>query len=1087
MAAAEIFESLCLKLDKLLCGTNQAKSEAVFPTLDQLNCLNFSVPTIFNEVKACRLIHQFCTSLDHTDERLTQLCMQLITKLIVLQHIPVDGTTLNLSVRWCLQAATSPNKALVLDALLALEALVRKNGHNIPWLLDLIVQHAKEVIECDGSTQPQELLLVAVYKCLEASTDIPSDIEPSESLDQHFADCQTIFISHLCNNPAINSSVAANKVSVTVIGLMKVRLLIESLSQLAETCLQGLNNLVHIQAASLQQELGLILGIVRSYMVCGIKGIEFSQPVKLTPTVLNLPQKNQKSAETTGGAKPRRRKYRFTKKKEKKVDNEVRFVVSSDRYNPATIRLDYNSDLGMANFSGMGLTTSDSDFSDANDARRVNLGHSCSCVRQAALALFCSIIKHEDAATVFTYWSSFMPESATADKHNLLSCCLLDPTSKGKVCALNVLLGLITRSKTYLASAESKEKTASFTSFSAMLGLTLIELNAKLCLSLSDRSVGVLTHALKCLAVLAQNTPYHRMAPGLITKIVRNVKPLVSFRDHRVQVTALVVLGSLLMNEPPLPETQRAIFKLEKEPEARPERPSLPAEDEEYFAQFSSDEEEPEAGTSDDSMSWLLHKCLRNLGVMFDNAPAKLPVLPVQLEALQVLSAMSRNYFETMMLMHLNYIVRALEMSLACQNEEVALHAARLIEFLGDAMGKVGEAAGTSQCLTFWPTLLNCSEKRLFQSENPVLRAVGCDCLASISPWIWKHLPRNKQVLCIMLLFDCSKDEQGAVRSAAARALSVCTLHQSLQEDEGFIVDATLAILENFQDTHPIGRLKTSWSLGCLSDSLVLIHSAGQGGIPDAILLRLLRASVEGLSDRNYKVQSNVGRTLGNLLQLLDEKRLEDPQIQKVGGQAIEALVQTCGTSGTQSKARWNACYALANALQNPALFERVGATNWQGTVFSTLGGLVVGCKNFKVRINAALALSAPRKREHYGTSFIPLWAALLQALDQSQTIEDLAEYKHRDQLVEQICLCLGHLATLLQKVDLSPLEDRLAPAADMLQMQVRRVLDRLVPEKSGDLVAATSAISVLESNGNIYSAAEQRVLACLKTVFVTQ
>ncbi|ENN76052.1 hypothetical protein YQE_07425, partial [Dendroctonus ponderosae] len=1023
MAAAEIFESLCLKLDKLLCGTNQAKSEAVFPTLDQLNCLNFSVPTIFNEVKACRLIHQFCTSLDHTDERLTQLCMQLITKLIVLQHIPVDGTTLNLSVRWCLQAATSPNKALVLDALLALEALVRKNGHNIPWLLDLIVQHAKEVIECDGSTQPQELLLVAVYKCLEASTDIPSDIEPSESLDQHFADCQTIFISHLCNNPAINSSVAANK--------------------LAETCLQGLNNLVHIQAASLQQELGLILGIVRSYMVCGIKGIEFSQPVKLTPTVLNLPQKNQKSAETTGGAKPRRRKYRFTKKKEKKVDNEVRFVVSSDRYNPATIRLDYNSDLGMA--------------------KRVNLGHSCSC--------------HEDAATVFTYWSSFMPESATADKHNLLSCCLLDPTSKGKVCALNVLLGLITRSKTYLASAESKEKTASFTSFSAMLGLTLIELNAKLCLSLSDRSVGVLTHALKCLAVLAQNTPYHRMAPGLITKIVRNVKPLVSFRDHRVQVTALVVLGSLLMNEPPLPETQRAIFKLEKEPEARPERPSLPAEDEEYFAQFSSDEEEPEAGTSDDSMSWLLHKCLRNLGVMFDNAPAKLPVLPVQLEALQVLSAMSRNYFETMMLMHLNYIVRALEMSLACQNEEVALHAARLIEFLGDAMGKGRRSASLSgQRCSIAP------RRGCFRARIPY-----CERWAAIV-WPAFHLPRNKQVLCIMLLFDCSKDEQGAVRSAAARALSVCTLHQSLQEDEGFIVDATLAILENFQDTHPIGRLKTSWSLGCLSDSLVLIHSAGQGGIPDAILLRLLRASVEGLSDRNYKVQSNVGRTLGNLLQLLDEKRLEDPQIQKVGGQAIEALVQTCGTSGTQSKvARWNACYALANALQNPALFERVGATNWQGTVFSTLGGLVVGCKNFKVRINAALALSAPRKREHYGTSFIPLWAALLQALDQSQTIEDLAEYKHRDQLVEQICLCLGHLATLLQKVDLSPLEDRLAPAADMLQMQVRRVLDRLVPEKSGDLVAATSAISVLESNGNIYSAAEQRVLACLKTVFVTQ
>lgn len=90
--------------------------------------------------------------------------------------------------------------------------------------------------------------------------------------------------------------------------------------------------------------------------------------------------------------------------------------------------------------------------------------------------------------------------------------------------------------------------------------------------------------------------------------------------DHRVQVTALVVLGSLLMNKPPLPETQRAIFKLEKSLGVSGlERQPLPAEDGEFFAQFSSDEDEPEAGTSDHHMSWLLHKCLRNLGVMFDN------------------------------------------------------------------------------------------------------------------------------------------------------------------------------------------------------------------------------------------------------------------------------------------------------------------------------------------------------------------------------------------------------------------------------------------------------------------------------------
>lgn len=120
MAAAEIFESLCLKLDKALCDSSQAKSQDVLPILDQLNCLNFNIPIIFNHLvscpdirlllvlaslvlfqKACRLIHQFCTLLEGNDDRLTQLCMQLITKLITLQHVVVDGTTLNLSVRVC--------------------------------------------------------------------------------------------------------------------------------------------------------------------------------------------------------------------------------------------------------------------------------------------------------------------------------------------------------------------------------------------------------------------------------------------------------------------------------------------------------------------------------------------------------------------------------------------------------------------------------------------------------------------------------------------------------------------------------------------------------------------------------------------------------------------------------------------------------------------------------------------------------------------------------------------------------------------------------------------------------------------------
>lgn len=71
--------------------------------------------------------------------------------------------------------------------------------------------------------------------------------------------------------------------------------------------------------------------------------------------------------------------------------------------------------------------------------------------------------------------------------------------------------------------------------------------------------------------------------------------------------------------------------------------------------------------------------------------------------------------------------------------------------------------------------------------------------------------------------------------------------------------------------------------------------------------------------------------------------------------------------------------------------------------MFKVLTELVIGFKNLKVRINAALALSSPSSRNHYGRFFIPVWIALLKALENSQNIDDFNEYKHRDNLMEQV------------------------------------------------------------------------------------
>ena len=73
--------------------------------------------------------------------------------------------------------------------------------------------------------------------------------------------------------------------------------------------------------------------------------------------------------------------------------------------------------------------------------------------------------------------------------------------------------------------------------------------------------------------------------------------------------------------------------------------------------------------------------------------------------------------------------------------------------------------------------------------------------------------------------------------------------------------------------------------------------------------------------------------------------------------------------------------------------------------MFNTLTKLVQDVRNFKVRIHAALALSVPSSREQYGSFYSMSWIALLNGLDNSENMEDFSEYKHRDNLLDQVPL----------------------------------------------------------------------------------
>lgn len=75
-----------------------------------------------------------------------------------------------------------------------------------------------------------------------------------------------------------------------------------------------------------------------------------------------------------------------------------------------------------------------------------------------------------------------------------------------------------------------------------------------------------------------------------------------------------------------------------------------------------------------------------------------------------------------------------------------------------------------------------------------------------------------------------------------------------------------------------------------------------------------------------------------------------------------------------------------------------------QGKVFPNFCTLTQECKNLKVRINAAAALRAPQARSHYGEHYALVWRGLLAAMENAANVDDFNEYKHKDNLIEQVC-----------------------------------------------------------------------------------
>lgn len=120
-----------------------------------------------------------------------------------------------------------------------------------------------------------------------------------------------------------------------------------------------------------------------------------------------------------------------------------------------------------------------------------------------------------------------------------------------------------------------------------------------------------------------------------------------------------------------------------------------------------------------------------------------------------------------------------------------------------------------------------------------------------------------------------------------------------------------------------------------------------------------------------------------------------------------------------------------------------LGTAPWTSQAYKALTSVVMSCKNFKVRIRSAAALSVPSRRAQYGSleQFAQIWDALVTALQKSEDTTDFLEFKYCASLRTHICQALLHLLSLASASDLPSIQDTLELNGDMIRSYILQFL----------------------------------------------
>ncbi|XP_074701090.1 HEAT repeat-containing protein 6 isoform X2 [Strix aluco] len=1004
----------------------------------------------------------------------------------------VDEQNLNFLLSYCISALKQCSSWTHVEILQALAALVYNNGPKCQKYLPDLLGQAGLLVQFSDSAQPDvELRRAAVRSMANLCLSVPGQPYLDES---YRSVCFQTFLS------VLQSSKTSDVDDITFCMLL-------------QNALKGIQSLLNGGKMKLMQtdQIGSLLAVLKKCMFHGLPGLSIEMPAALYPAPLpqydkRSPVKQEQSEPATFKQTGNRRKKSKGKQKKGEFAEEGREelgdagnepvlgadmlklhledVQNSPCSDPQTRASDVayvpagKDPLSSHYTNWKRISSSESEYSDAEGGIQSKMRSYQANVRQGALACFLSAIKSIEKRVLYGYWSAFVPDApgiGSPQSVSLMTIALKDPSPKTRACALQVLSAILEGSKQFLSVAEdANDHKRAFTPFSVTIASSIRELHRCLLLALvAESSSQTLTQIIKCLANLVSNAPYSRLKPGLLTRVWNQIKPYISHKDVNVRVSSLTLLGAIVSVQAPLPEVQLLLQQpsssgLNNSGSATPHRFNS---SEQWRKALPSEGEPPDkaAGCTSSEPCWLLRLCVSIIILPREdscsdsdaNFPAFSSVYepcPLRLESLQVLALLVKGYFS----MAQSYFLELGEVACRCMEEmdpSIQLHGAKLLEELGtgvlqqykpDSAVAPDQRVPVSVVVTFWTMMLNGPLPGTLQnSPHATLQTSACDALSSILPEAFSNLQNEQQILCVTLLLGLNHSENPLVKAAAARALGVYILFSCLRQDVMFVADTANAILNSLHDKSPNVRAKAAWSLGNLTDTLIInMETMGQSfqeEFSDLLLLKMLRSATEASKDRD-KVKSNAVRALGNVLHFLQPCHIANPRFREAIEESLQALISTVQSEATM-KVRWNACYALGNVFKNPAL--PLGEAPWTTQAYRALSSVVKSCKNFKVRIKSAMALSIPSKRECYGSTeqFCQIWSALVVALQKSEDTEDFLEFKYSASLRTQICQALLHLLSLAKSTDLPVLRETIAENGDAIGSHVLQYLKAGVEE----------------------------------------